>query len=335
MFSRLSLLPRYAASALHKLGAPRRAARWQAWNTKVFGTELARQYYIMGLAGPNVALPTVPVLQGLGGQICRQADIESEWLRFWCGQLHCMPLYHRKLWEDCFAVQALWEAEMLQPGRRGLGFAVGVEHLPAYLASQGVEVVATDLDIGDVRAAKWVDTDQHGNAPDRLFQPDLVARADFDRLVTLRAADMVNIPPDLAQGGFDFVWSVCALEHLGTIEAGLRFIEKAMDSLKPGGVAVHTTEFNIDPDGPTISRGTTVLFQRRHIEELGRRLAAKGHTLLPVDFDPGQGVLDGFIDLPPYPYEGGPLRVPDAPHLKLSVLGYAATSIGLIVRKAA
>jgi SAM-dependent methyltransferase len=335
VFQRLALLSRNIATSLQRLGEARRTARWQGWNTKVFGTELARHYYIMGLAGPNVALPAEPVVTGLGGRVCRQADIESDWLRFWCGQLRCIPLYHRKLWEDCFAIQALWEAGMLAPGKRGLGFAVGVEHLPAYLAGQGVEVVATDLDGEDARARKWVGTDQHGSVLDRLFHAHLVDRAAFDRLVTLRAADMARIPPELAAGDFDFLWSVCALEHLGTIEAGLRFIEDAMACLKPGGIAVHTTEFNLDPDGPTISRGVTVLFQQRHIEELGRRLAAAGHELLAVDFDPGQGVLDGFIDLPPFRFEGGPLPVPDAPHLKLSVLGYAATSIGLIVRKGA
>ena len=56
-----------------------------------------------------------------------------------------------------------------------------------------------------------------------------------------RAVDMNDIPPDLR--GFDFTWSSCALEHLGTLRAGADFVVEQMTCLRPGGVAVHTTEY--------------------------------------------------------------------------------------------
>jgi SAM-dependent methyltransferase len=302
------------------------------WNSKVLGSAIARQLYASGIAGPKVQAQPFPVLARLGSGLCRQQQMEEPWLHHWCARLGMFPLYHRKVWEDCFVAQALWEAGMLTSRRRGLGFAVGREMLPAFFAAQGVEVLATDLAGDDERARQWHETGQHAAAADQVFWPHLIEREAFDERVSFRPADMAAIPPDLADGSRDFVWSVCSFEHLGSIPAGLDFVLRAMDCLRPGGIAVHTTEFNLAAEGPTIEGGTTVLFQRRHIEQLGDRLAAAGHELLPVDFDTGDGVLDRFIDLPPFATPDGTLTVPDTPHLRLSFGPHVATSIGLIIR---
>mgnify|MGYP005869253905 CR=1 FL=1 len=138
---------------------------------------------------------------------------------------------------------------MLAPGRRALGFAVGREWLPAFFAGLGIEVLATDLDPEDARARAWIETGQHAPAGDKLFQPHLVGEEAFARLVRHRAVDMNAIPEDLKRGRFDFLWSVCSLEHLGSLERGEDFVVEAMRCLRPGGVAVHTTEFNLDAEG--------------------------------------------------------------------------------------
>ncbi len=299
---------------------------------KQAGAELARQAYAAGLAGPGVPAPEHPELVRLGGRLCRQVDIEAPWMRHWCGRLQMVPLYHRKVWEECFVAQALWEAGMLAPNRRGLGFAVGRELLPSFLAAQGAAVVATDLDAADDRARGWDRTGQHAAEVARLFHPTLVAREDFDALVRFQPADMNAIPEELRQGRFDFLWSVCSFEHLGSIARGLDFVVNAMDCLRPGGVAVHTTEYNLDEAGGTVERGVTVLFQRRHVEALAERLAAAGHRMLPVDFAQGAGVLDGFVDLPPFSDAAGAPVVADTPHLALRLGAYRTTSIGIIVR---
>jgi SAM-dependent methyltransferase len=303
-------------------------------NIKVLGAALARQHYAAGLAGPGLAAPEDPVLVRLGGRVCRQADIESPWLHHWCARLGMVPVYHRKVWEECFLAQALWEAGMLAPGRRGLGFAVGREVMPAFLAAQGAEVLATDLAASDARARMWHETGQHAQATEHLFYPHLVERAAFDARVRFRPVDMHAIPADLRQGEFDFCWSVCSFEHLGNLRAGMDFVTRAMDCLRPGGVAVHTTEFNPQESGPTIERGVTVLYQRRHIEALAARLSAAGHEVLPIDFDAGGGMLDGFVDLPPFAASDGAAPVPDTPHLRKALGEHAATSIGLVIRRA-
>ncbi|MCO6416624.1 class I SAM-dependent methyltransferase [Siccirubricoccus sp. KC 17139] len=309
-----------------------REAELTRWSVKVLGAELAQRHYAAGLAGPAAPVPDGPSPAGLTSRTCRQADIEAPWFRHWCRVLGTAPVYHRKLWEDGFVLQALWEAGMLEPGRRALGFAVGREALPAVLAAQGVEVVATDLAGEDARARDWIETGQHGAAAAALYRPELLAREAFEARVSFRPVDMVAIPAELRQGGFDCLWSVCALEHLGSLEAGWRFVEQAMECLKPGGIAVHTTEFNLDGLGGTIGRGSTVLFQRRHVEALAARVAARGHALLPLDEGHGNGMLDRFVDLAPFGESSSPLGVVFPPHLRLSVRGFPVTSAGLILR---
>ncbi|GGC30769.1 hypothetical protein GCM10011504_06210 [Siccirubricoccus deserti] len=309
-----------------------REAELARWSVKVLGAEMAQRHYAAGLAGPVAPVPEGPSPAGLTSRSCRQSDIEADWLRHWCRLLGTPPVYHRKLWENCFILQALWEAGMLAPGRRALGFAVGRESLPAILAAHGVAVVATDLDGGDARARDWIATGQHGSAAEALFRPALLPRAEFDARVSFRTADMAAIPEDLRQGGFDLVWSACAMEHLGSLERGMRFVEQAMRCLRPGGIAVHTTEFNLDELAGTLSRGATVLYQRRHLEALAARLAAQRHEMLPLDDGHGSGMLDRFVDLPPFEEAGSPLGTVFPPHLRLSVRGFPVTSAGLIVR---
>lgn len=325
---------RGVADIASRATAPSVEARHAAWNTKVLGSAYARQLYASGVAGPGVQLQSFPVQVRLTSGLCRQADIEQPWLHYWCSRLGMLPIYHRKVWEDCFVAQALWEAGMLNNRRRALGFAVGREMLPAFFAAHGVEVLATDLGQQEQTAKGWQQTGQHASELEHLFWPTLVEREVFDQRVTFQPADMRRIPDALADGSRDFVWSVCSFEHLGSIQAGLDFVVRAMDCLRPGGIAVHTTEFNMDAEGPTLDGGSTVLFQRRHIEALGERLAEAGHELLPVDFHPGRGVLDQFVDLPPFSEEGGALPVADTPHLRLAMGEHVATSIGLIIRKA-
>lgn len=315
-------------------------------SVKALGADLVRRHCDAGLAGPAAALPPEPVPVGLGSRTCRQADIEQEWLRHWCGRLGIWPTYHRKVWETCFIAQAAWEAGALAPGRRALGFAVGREALPSLFAAAGMEVVATDLPAGDARAREWARSGQHVRdgataARDALFRPDMLGAEEFEQRVSVRAADMRRIPPDLLRGGFDLVWSACAMEHLGSLRRGADFVLEAMRCLRPGGIAVHTTEFNTDPAGGTLRRGTTVLYQRRHLDALARRLAEARHRAMPLDDAPGEGPLDAFVDLPPFGEAEPPgrscgsglARFPP-PHLRLSIRGYPATSIGILIHSA-
>ncbi len=303
-----------------------------ASDVKLLGSALARRLYDDGVAGPAAALPAEPERIGRRGGLCRQSDIEAGWLRHWCGALRMAPLYHRKVWEDCFVAQTLWEAGMLADGRRGLGFAVGVETLPAFFAARGVDVLATDLPAGHRAARGWQRTGQHSGALEQLFHPALIDADRFADRVRFRALDMNALPPDLG-APMDFLWSVCSVEHLGSVEAGLRFMEDAMRFLRPGGIAVHTMEFNLRPHvSGHLRRGKTVLFERPDLETLQRRLEAAGHVVAPIDFAEGEGVLDGYVDVPPFgDVPGWPAHLPTAPHLRILLRGFVTTSLGIVV----
>ncbi|MEO8508467.1 MAG: class I SAM-dependent methyltransferase, partial [Betaproteobacteria bacterium] len=204
----------------------------------------------------------------------------------------------------------------------GLGFAVGQEPLSAMFATFGTHILATDLSTAEAQASGWVDTAQHAQGYEAINARGICGDAQLRRLVEFRFANMNDINPEF-DGGFDFVWSSCALEHLGSLDDGKRFIYQAMNCLKPGGVAVHTTEFNVGSNDSTIESGDTVLFRRRDIEEVVARLRRLGHSI-DVDYDAGGGAADSFIDVPPYKH---------STHLKIQIGHYVVTSIGLIIRK--
>lgn len=305
------------------------------WNMKVLAAALAEQAYATGRAGPQAAIPADPQRVGLRSKLCCQADIEAAWARHWCGQLQIAPLYRRGVWELCFVLQAVWEAGLLAAGKTGLGFAVGKEALPAYIASRGVAVLATDMG-GVVDPSRlWRGVEGHAARIGDLARPPHLEGVPFWKTGAFRAMDMTTVPEDL-ETSFDFCWSVCAFGHLGSVEAGLVFVENSLKALKPGGIAVHTSEYNLDGSDESTDNWPTVLFTKQHLDDLAGRLAAKGHELVAVDLDAGSGLFDRFIDHPPYEHDPHPaLGFPAAPHLKLSVDGFPMTSIGLIIRKAA
>lgn len=299
-------------------------------NLKHYGYELARAIGRTAMA----SVPAEPPFRELGWRLSTQADIESDWAAYWCHELHVRPIYHRKMWELAYVLHNLWHYGMLQSGRSGIGFGCGQEPIPSYLSSKGVRVLATDLAPNEERARAWRDTNQHTDELERIWQPHLVDRESFDEMVSLRHVDMIDIPSDLRN--FDFCWSICALEHLGSIDRGMAFVEDTLSVLKPGGLSVHTTEFNLS-DGPTIDNWPTVLFQRRNMEALADRLRSRGHEVGPVSFDSGDGPLDRFIDLPPYDNLPSSFDVyAEFPaHIKLSIDGLPSTCFGLAIRKAA
>lgn len=303
-------------------------------NAKTMGYRLARELAPRLRA---VSADGEPRVRNLGWRASTQRDVESPWFAHWCAELQIAPMYHRKLWEYAYVLQHLHDAGLLREGVSGLGFGCGEEPMASYLACRGARVTVTDLDPERAKGLGWMETGQHTSAPDQAFRPELVSREVFERLVTLEYVDMNDIPARL-DGRFDFCWSICAFEHLGSIDRGLRFVERSMDTLRDGGLAIHTSELSYFDGSPDVESGSTVLFRRRDYEELASRLGQAGHEVATIDFDVGADPLDQFIDVPPYSWGSVAAqrlgRVgEDVAHLKLSVSGSPSTCFGIAVRK--
>jgi hypothetical protein len=267
----------------------------------------------------------------LHSQLCSQESLSSPALRKWADRLRPMwnprdedPrefMLHRKMWEWLFIAEALSERDLLQPGRSGLGFGVGKEPLVALFASYGCDVIATDQPPELAESSGWTDSNiEWTGGLDGLNANGLCTATLFEKHVTWRDVDMNEIPSDLRN--FDFTWSSCAFEHLGSLEAGAQFVLASMECLKPGGVAVHTTEYTVSSNDSTLETGATVLYRRRDIEALVKKLRKKGHAT-EIDFTEGTSPEDLHVDVPPF----------TSIHLRTAFAGYVTTSLALVVER--
>jgi len=212
---------------------------------------------------------------------------------------------------------------MLVPGKRGIGFAVGKEPLASLFAGYGVSILATDLDTSATNDT-WTKTGQQAVSLEQVYHPALIDEVGFRSRVRFQEVDMRELS-DLKNEKADFLWSSCSFEHLGTLKSGFDFVEEAMKLLVPGGLAVHTTEYNVRSNTDTIEAGADVIYRRRDIEELAVRLRSRGYILEAPDFRSGRRVADLRPDKPPF-YKWG------SQHVKLKIGSFVVTSILLVIQ---
>jgi hypothetical protein len=276
------------------------------------------------IAPPESAIPwrlSPPDLTDPVSQLCTHGQVISDEYAKICAGLRVTPRPHRKQWEFVWIVAALRKAGALAAGARLVGFGCGREALPSFFASQGAEVLATEGP-PDIVPPGWKKTREYGVDLDSLFVPRLLQRNTFNRLVKFRHVDMNNLPEDIQS--FDACWSACALEHLGSLRHGLDFIRNSLNCLRPGGIAVHTTEFNLSSNDETFEKSRLSIYRKKDVVSLMGELQDEGHEVWPLNLHPGDKMLDEVIDLPPY----SPL------HLKLLLRdSFVTTSLGIAVRK--
>jgi hypothetical protein len=250
------------------------------------------------------------------------ADISSPWFNYWATGLRSRVRPHRKLWEFIIVLQALYESGALTKGAKVLGLGVGGEPLPSYLASLGLSVVATDLPGFAERETIW--------------REDLVSAEAFDAQVEVSNLDMRRMD-DTTLRGFDALWSCSVLNTFSTEVQAAEAVIDAMDALKPGGVAVHVTEWAFADDRPAFDPGR-LAFPRAFFEKLAQGLNGRKHQVLPLSFDLGSHALDGYVDAPPFSLTGSEAfealwqEGSSAPHLKVADGDTMRTSFALVVR---
>jgi len=244
--------------------------------------------------------------------------LHAEFYEF-CPKLKHPVVMHRKLWEWAFVYDRLRKADVLRPEKRGIGFGVGAEKLPSVFASLGARIVATDAPL----AGHWQASGEYAADKDQLFHPELISREQFDERVSFEFCDMNEIKSHLKD--YDFCWSSCAFEHLGSIEHGINFVLNSVEGcLKVGGIACHTTELNLSSDDNTLETGVTVLYRKKDLERLSQTLKERGHSVEPIRIEAGAMPPDYLVDVPPYH---------SATHLKILLGSYVTTSVGIVVRR--
>lgn len=255
-------------------------------------------------------------------ELCKAQDFHQDWYAGWCGILGEKPNFHRKQWEYVYVMQALRERGCIQEGKRGIGFAVGTEPLPSVFARYGCDILATDINTEQGIEMGWTNSNQLCFGTDSLYKCDIVDPETFGKRVEYLPVDMNHIPGDLRN--FDFNWSSCSFEHLGTIQRGVEFLRNQLKTLKPGGWAVHTTEYNITSNDVTQDNDPTVIFRHRDIEGIAQMLRDEGHFVEELDYSLGGLPEDFQVDIFPHKQDI---------HLKLQIGRFVVTSIGLIIRK--
>lgn len=289
-------------------------------NAKVLG-ELLGALYRLQLLPPDAGPADAGFVAAC--RVPRAADFQAAWLLQACRELCIEPRLHRQVWEYAFLLSACRRLGLLQPGRRALGVGTHDDPLTSCLTAHGLEVVLLAEDSAPAQVME------------RAFRPALVGRARFDALASVEPPNLLSEPFRLA-GQFDLCWTTQALERQGSVTAGLGMAHAMIHTLRPGGVALLTTEFDLGLTG-THARGSSAItvFGRTELERLREELAAAGHAMAPLDVAWGTGVLDSYIDMPPY--AGDPQAQPgraEPPHLKLLIEGTVATRIGLVLHAA-
>jgi len=294
----------------------------------------------------------------LESRLCTSGDIYSDWHRRLSSVLRADNFKLRKIWEWTYTLKALHESGMLNNSARGIGFGCGTEPLASCLANFSEYVLITDAPVSIIDGKGWADTNQHTTSLESAKYDWLAPRELLDKVLDFDYVDMNNIPASVF-GKFDFVWSSCALEHLGSKLLGLRFIVESAKCLRVGGIAIHTTEFDLSGKCH-VDNWQTVLFNESDLKNSLTKMLAEvssidqgpQYELAELNLSRGKEFIDGYVDIPPYSYhwdindsfksslrpQSSSVPNQDAPNyqypqVNLSVDGYPSTSVALVVRR--
>lgn len=254
---------------------------------------------------------------------CNIADFLHPIYNTLCRKLRITPRLQRKQWEFIYIIYQLYRKKVLHAQAKGLGFGVGSEPLCSFFASLGCQIVATDAPPEIAARDGWTSTAQYANNLDTIYKAEILDRALFNQTVRFQVCDMNQIDPNLT--GFDFCWSSCCFEHLGSLQAGIDFVVNSVEkTLRPGGIACHTTEYNLSSNDKTLDNGVTVIYRKRDIDQLVETLRQRGHQVEPIQISPKDHPLGNYVDIPTYCQDI---------HLKLQLQDYVVTSIGLVIQR--
>lgn len=264
-------------------------------------------------------IPNAPSHVAPRAGIVTQQALCSPDFYFWTRAINEHPTLHRKQWEYFLALQTVWASTGGDlSGKRAIFFGVGLDPIPALLASLGAEVLVTDYRSGPNSEA-WRNTGQLSENLLELNSRALCPDDVFEEKCSYREVDMNQIPVEF-EGEFDFVFSFCSLGHIGGYQKGLDFIIHSGSVLRPGGVAVHTTEIDLSGHLRVLESPDLSLYRRADLERTLKRLTEEGFQVPEHRFHPGPGFADQYLDKEPF----------SSTHLRHDVLGHETTAFGFV-----
>jgi SAM-dependent methyltransferase len=166
----------------------------------------------------------------------------GEMLRFGLDEPEIIP--DSKQWECAMMLRTLSEHGVLRPGALLAGIGAGTEETTFALAAKGCVVFPTDRYL---EVTPWSDVAPAG----MMVRPTQFSQFDCPRgsIIPVHTdARVLSLPT----GFFDGVYSAGSIEHFGSLEAVAASAQEIGRILKPGGIAVISTEFRLD--GPIDKR---------------------------------------------------------------------------------
>lgn len=243
-------------------------------------------------------------------RITTMRDFESEWYLKWKTVFGFSNKIYRKFWEIAVVSETLESQGKLNNGMRGVGFGVGSESATEKFADRVEKILATDLLPDD-----WHET--HKGFFDLGKHPRIE-----NRIVDMNWIDGASGKGLVEEEQYDFSWSICSMDHCGDVWLTKRFLLNQMNSLKYGGVGIHTAEYTINVGMPRT--GSTVFLTCDDVVDITQLMNMLGYEIAPMDWFIGDRFEDHRIDCDPF--EG------DC-HIKAEAHGRWGTCICFSVRK--
>ncbi len=257
-------------------------------------------------------------------EVISEARFKEDNFFAWMNLLKEKPTLHNKQFQQYAIMEAANSVPIYDGTRRyAIGFGVGREPIPAALIQLGFDVIATDYLDGEI-ASQWKNTGELADNYEELNLRGIASAKEFAEHLRFRNLDM-NILPAEYSNQFDFVWSSCSLGHIGGYQAGLDFIENSLKLLKPGGIALHTTELDASSFKDKYESSTLNFYKLKDLNEVIGRARAKGFSVsnieLPTKY---RGVSEKYVVREPWA---------EKPHIRIEIYGREILSTALIFHR--
>lgn len=229
-------------------------------------------------------------------------------------------LWRRKVWEYLYVYKQYQAWAQGRQGLRALGFGSGLDRMAMLLSCQ--QQIQESWITDGPAASCWVSTGQHVQGLEQYLQANQGFECQQQKL-HYKYLDMNKFGPGEAEA--DFMYSLSSLEHLGSMDQSLEFILRSSHQLRPGGMAVHCTEYNVGSNDRTVLRGDSVFFRHQDLLRLQRLCAEQGLEMSPLDLQVRYHPFNGYKDSPPYTYNPS--------HMRIQFDEWELTSFGFCIRK--